>query len=64
MDHGSPGMMNGAKTSTAIGCKTDEVLEGLLNVLPSHQFAFGRFMGLANALGGLHPRRLRTSQHR
>ena len=56
VDHGSPGVMHGAKASTAIGCKTDEeVLEGLLNVLPSHQFAFGRFMGLANALGWVTP---------
>ena len=46
-----PGVMHGAKASTTIGCKTDEDdLDGLLNA-PSHQFAFGRFMGLANALG-------------
>lgn len=57
VDHGSPGVMHGAKASTAIGCKTDdEVLEGLLNVIPSHQFAFGRFMGLANALGWVTPK--------
>jgi len=57
VDHGLPGVMHGAKASTAIGCKTDEeVLEGLLNVLPSHQFAFGRFMGLANALDWVTPK--------
>jgi len=57
VDHGTPGVMHGAKASTAIGCKTDdEVLEGLLNVIPSHQFAFGRFMGLANALGWVTPK--------
>jgi len=57
VDHGSPGVMHGAKASTAIGCKTDdEVLEGLLNVLPSHQFVFGRFMGLVQALGWFTPK--------
>jgi RNA exonuclease 1 len=57
VDLGSPGVMHGAKASTAIGCKTDEeVLEGLLNVIPSHQFAFGRFMGLASALGWVTPK--------
>lgn len=52
VDHGNPSVMHGAKANTAIGCKTDEqVLDGLLGVIPSHQFAFGRFMALANALG-------------
>ena len=50
-------MTHGAKASTAIECKTDgDVLDGLLNVLPSHQLAFGRFMGLANALGWVTPK--------
>ena len=52
VDHGNPGVMHGSKADTALGCKTDdEVLEGLLNVIPSHQFAFGRFMALSSALG-------------
>ncbi|KAJ3507782.1 hypothetical protein NLJ89_g6104 [Agrocybe chaxingu] len=49
--------MHGAKATTAIGCKSDEeILEGMLNVVPSHHFAFGRFMALANALGWVTPR--------
>jgi len=63
VDHGTPGVMHGAKASTAIGCKTDdEVLEGLLNVIPSHQFAFGRFMGLANVLGWVTPKEQQQQQ--
>jgi len=52
VDHGNPGVMHGAKANTAIGCSTDdEVLEGMLGAIPSHQFTYGRFLGLANALG-------------
>jgi len=52
VDHGNPAVMHGSKASTAIACKNDdEVLEGLLSVIPAHQFTFGRYMGLANALG-------------
>lgn len=52
VDHGNPSVMHGAKANSAIGCKNDEeILEGLLNAIPSHQFVFGRFMALANALG-------------
>ena len=52
VDHGNPGVMHGSKADTALGCKTDdEVLEGLLNVIPSHQFTFGRFMALSSTLG-------------
>ena len=52
VDHGNPGVMHGSKADTALGCKTDdEVLEGVLNVIPSHQFTFGRFMALSSALG-------------
>jgi len=52
VDHGNPAVMHGAKATTAIGCKDDgEVLEGLLDVVPAHQFAFGRFMALADILG-------------
>jgi len=52
VDLGNPGVMHGSKADTALGCKTDdEVLEGLLNVIPSHQFIFGRFMALASTLG-------------
>ena len=52
VDHGNPGFMHGSKADTALACKTDdEVLEGLLNVIPSHQFTFGRFMALSSSLG-------------
>ncbi|KAF9483129.1 hypothetical protein BDN70DRAFT_929460 [Pholiota conissans] len=57
VDHGSPAVMHGAKATTAIGCKTDEeFLEGVLNVLPSHHFVFGRFMSLAHSLGCVTPK--------
>ncbi|KAG5642482.1 hypothetical protein DXG03_002732 [Asterophora parasitica] len=52
VDHGNPSVMHGNKANTAVGCKDDgEVLRGLLEVIPSHQFAFGRFMALADANG-------------
>ncbi|KZT05155.1 ribonuclease H-like protein [Laetiporus sulphureus 93-53] len=57
VDHGNPTAFHGGKATTTIGCKTDsEVLEGLLGVIPSHHFAFGRFTGLANALGWISPK--------
>ncbi|KDR67520.1 hypothetical protein GALMADRAFT_258141 [Galerina marginata CBS 339.88] len=57
VDHGNPSVMHGAKANTAIGCKTDdEILLNLLNVIPSHQFTFGRFMALANTLGWITPK--------
>jgi len=52
VDHGNPAVMHGAKANTNVACKTDEeVLEGLLQAVPGHQFAFGRFMALADLLG-------------
>lgn len=52
VDHGNPTVMHGAKATSSIGCKDDdEVLKGVLEALPSHDFVFGRFMGLANLLG-------------
>lgn len=52
VDHGNPSAMHGHKATTAVGCADDdEVLKGLLDVVPSHHFTFGRFMGLANVLG-------------
>ncbi|KAI9435894.1 hypothetical protein BJY52DRAFT_1207341 [Lactarius psammicola] len=41
---------NGACTRTSI------VLDGLLGALDSHEFVFGRLMGLANALGWITPK--------
>lgn len=52
VDHGNPGVMHGSKATTAVGCANDEeVVERLLEVVPSHHFVFGRLMGLANVQG-------------
>jgi RNA exonuclease 1 len=52
VDHGNPGVMHGNKASTAVGCTSDEeVMKGLMDVIPSHHFAFGRFLALADLLG-------------
>jgi len=57
VDHGNPSVMHGNKANTAIGCANDaEVLTGLLEVIPSHQFAFGRFMALADVFGWTTPK--------
>ena len=52
VDHGNPGVMHGAKATTAVGCGSDrEVLEGLLQAIPAHEFLFGRLTGIADAMG-------------
>lgn len=52
VDHGNPGVMHGAKATTTIGCGSDqEVLEGLLQALPAHEFLFARFTSIADAMG-------------
>lgn len=52
VDHGNPAAWHGSKATTTVACKSDgEVLEGLLGAIPSHHFVFGRFTGLATALG-------------
>ena len=52
VDYGNPQKMHGAKATTTVGCTNDdEILKGLLDVVPSHQFVFGRFMSLADVLG-------------
>ncbi|KZT66208.1 ribonuclease H [Daedalea quercina L-15889] len=57
VDHGNPAAWHGSKAMTTIACETDdEVLEGLLGAIPSHQFAFGRFTGLAKARGWITPK--------
>ncbi|KAF7304934.1 Ribonuclease H [Mycena kentingensis (nom. inval.)] len=57
VDTGNPGVMHGSKATTAIGCKDDEeVLKGMLESVPSHDFVFGRFMGLASLLGWSAPK--------
>ncbi|KAF9462298.1 ribonuclease H [Collybia nuda] len=57
VDHGNPSVMHGNKASTAVGCTNDEeVLKALLDVVPSHQFIFGRFMALADTMGWTTPK--------
>ncbi|KAK0209032.1 ribonuclease H [Desarmillaria ectypa] len=57
IDHGNPSVMHGNKATTSIGCKDDdEVLKALLEVVPSHNFVFARFMALANILGWTTPK--------
>jgi RNA exonuclease 1 len=52
VDHGNPAVMHGAKANTSVSCTSDEeVLEGLSQVIPGHEFSFGRFTALADALG-------------
>lgn len=52
VDHGNPSVMHGNKATTSIGCGDDEeVCQKLIEVLPSHHFVFGRFVGLADGLG-------------
>jgi hypothetical protein len=62
VDHGNPAVMHGAKANTSVPCTNDaEVLEGLLQVIPGHEFSFGRFTALADALGCKCCRALLTS---
>ena len=52
MDHGNPAMMHGSKVTILSGCGSDrEVLDGLIQAVPSHEFLFGRFTGIADTLG-------------
>lgn len=55
VDHGNPGAWHGASATapaTTVACANDaEVLDGLVGALDSHEFIFGRLMGLADALG-------------
>ncbi|TFK50197.1 ribonuclease H-like protein [Heliocybe sulcata] len=52
VDHGNPASMHGAKATSTVACKTDEeIFEGVQRVIPDHQFVFGRFNALADALG-------------
>lgn len=52
VDHGNPAAWHGTKATTTIACDSDEeVLQGVLGVIPSHQFTFARFTALAKARG-------------
>ncbi|KAJ7049934.1 ribonuclease H [Mycena amicta] len=57
VDTGNPSVMHGSKATTAVGCKDDEeVLKGMLEAVPAHDFVFGRFMALASLLGWSAPK--------
>ncbi|OAX33367.1 hypothetical protein K503DRAFT_869590 [Rhizopogon vinicolor AM-OR11-026] len=57
VDHGNPGVMHGSRANSNVPCTCDqEVLEGLLQAIPAHEFSFGRFTGIADALGWLTPK--------
>ncbi|KAI6001680.1 hypothetical protein F5J12DRAFT_894545 [Pisolithus orientalis] len=57
VDLGNPTAMHGARANTSLGCTTDEeVLERLIQIVPAHEFTFGRFMGLADVLGWVTPK--------
>lgn len=52
VDHGNPGVMHGAKAARAVSCTTDEeVLQGVLEALPGHQYVFARFTEVAEKSG-------------
>ena len=51
-DHDHPCIMHGAKATTVIGCVSDdEVLDGWIQAIPAQKFLFGRFTGIADAMG-------------
>ncbi|KAH9055829.1 hypothetical protein EDB83DRAFT_2293073 [Lactarius deliciosus] len=60
VDHGNPGAWHGGSATapaTTVACANDaEVLDGLVGALDSHEFVFGRLMGLADALGWITPK--------
>jgi RNA exonuclease 1 len=52
VDHGTPASWHGAKATAAVACKTDEdVVNGVLEMLPNNHFVFGRFLELSDAYG-------------
>ncbi|KAF7315936.1 Ribonuclease H [Mycena indigotica] len=62
VDTGNPSVMHGSKATTAIGCKDDgEVVKGMVDAIPSHDFVFGRFMALASLLGWSAPKNDQTA---
>ena len=52
VDHGTPGNWHGAKATASVACKTDEdVVNGVLEMLPNNHLIFGRFLELSDACG-------------
>ncbi|TDL16847.1 hypothetical protein BD410DRAFT_901803 [Rickenella mellea] len=57
VDRGNPSTWHGAKASATVACADDgEVLKGLVETIPGHDFVFGRFMGVADVLGWTTPK--------
>jgi RNA exonuclease 1 len=52
VDHGTPSNWHGAKATASVACKTDEdVVNGVLELIPNNNFIFGRFLELSDACG-------------
>jgi len=52
VDHGTPASWHGAKASATVACKTDEdIMNGVLEMIPNNHFIFGRFLELSDACG-------------
>ncbi|THU83469.1 ribonuclease H [Dendrothele bispora CBS 962.96] len=57
VDRGNPGLMHGNKATKSVGCEDDEeAVNQIVDLLPSHDFVFGRLMGLANLKGWTTPK--------
>lgn len=52
VDYGNPANMHGSKATTTVPCKSDEdIVDGVVEAVGSHDFVFARLMGLADRLG-------------
>ncbi|EJU05931.1 hypothetical protein DACRYDRAFT_60431 [Dacryopinax primogenitus] len=52
VDHGNPAQWHGSKAKTSVACTTDDdVVQGVIDVIPEHDFVFARFMDLSHAKG-------------
>ncbi|KZO93832.1 ribonuclease H [Calocera viscosa TUFC12733] len=52
VDHGHPAQWHGAKATTAVACTNDdEVVEGVVDTIPTHDFVFARMMDLSHSVG-------------
>lgn len=57
IDHGNPRAWHGAKATSAVACQTDDqVVAGVLEAAQNHDFVFGRFLELSQALEWTTPR--------
>lgn len=52
VDYGTPSSWMGAKATSTVACNCDDdVAKGIAELITTHQFVFGRMMGLSGALG-------------